>query len=450
MIKPLAALIIFVHFTLPSWGQISEPIISRFDYFERRTVNEDFESGLTSWNRLGIAAGVSVQNWSALPDDPNAFYQSNSKFLTQPDDADAPNGFYDGKVVKLSGRVGLWQYAAINGKATRQVACCNARKRLIPGANGTTGWAGFGVIYYDASWVEIDRQEQQIFDVKTNAIEPDVGYSQYSFGLNIPSDAVYSILWISNDGNNTELWADDLILLNMFSGPPRQDLSQPVGSRFTQDPLSTSFLGNASFNGIISFDYVDFNSGFSVSDRFILANSSYFWDSALLSQSARIDRGIMRNASAQWQLIDLVPGETYELRVAYGDYGNQAVVGIDFYDSNWNQIDKVSEPLDANYSGFFPTGGTAFLDKQLFTVPTNAAHSSFFIWNAEGGQISIYQAYITPAMVQSNIASFATVAATAEASPSSQKAAPLGRPSKTTMKKANIATRNAKIIRRPK
>lgn len=373
-------------FTTVCQAQVLTIIPFTEDFYERQTSNEGFANGLTDWQfKNGTSEGVTSESWESMPDDSSQGV--NRKFLSEPDD-----GRLD-RVVKISGNNGIWQVASVSDAARFQVACCNARKRLIPGAVGPMGWAGFGVIYYDAAWQEVARFEQQIFDFKLNAWQlGGQGLSQYSKGTTIPSNAFYAILWLANDGVNTELWADDFLLLNEYIGVPLQDRTAPFGSRLRQNPLETNLIANNYFNGIITFDDSDVSDPFDVPGRSILCNSDFHWDGA-----GDLRRGELFGESAYWQFLDLIPEATYELSVTYRNSA-PAVVGMDFYDEQWNYLGKVSEPLDGGFNFVFESGFEAARDTRRFVVPAGAKYSSFFIWQAPGefNQLVIAQTALRP------------------------------------------------------
>lgn len=357
------------------------------EFFERQTFNEGFEQGLAEWQfKYGTSQGITVEAWSSLPDDEPQPSAPPEKFLSDPDDGRR------GQVVKISGINGIWQYAPVTGAARYQVACCNARKRIIPGRTADLGWAGFGVIYYDAAWQEIARIEQQIFEFKPDPFfDSPTGYSQYSVGTAIPDNAFHSILWLANDSADSELWADDLVLLNEFIGVPLQDRTKPQGSRLKQNPVETNLIANSHFKGIISFDNNDVNDPLDVPGRFLLSNSEFNWEGA-----GDLRRGLLVDQAAYWQVVDLKANQTYDLTIAYRNTG-VAVAGVDFYDENWNFIGKESEPLDGiinvDINGF-----EAAQETRRFKVPAGAKYSTVFIWQAPGqpSQLQVVQTALRP------------------------------------------------------
>ncbi len=356
------------------------------DYYERQSFNEGFEQGLANWQvKNASSQGVTIENWESMPDDVLNPASLNRKFLTDPNDGRR------GQVLKISGRNGIWQYAPVTNAARFQVACCNARKRLIPGQSGEMGWAGFGVIYFDAAWQEVARIEQQVFEFKLDLFNVPDRFSQGTVGTSIPTNAVHAILWLANDGPNTELWADDLVLLNEFIGVPLEDRTKPHGSRLRQNPAETSLIVNNYFNGIISFDDNDVNDEFDEPGRSIFSNAEFHWQG-----SGDVRRGLMYQEAAYWQVVELKPNLTYDLTIAYNNT-SVAVAGIDFYDENWKPIGKVSKPLEGivnvEFNGYF-----AAQDKRRFTAPAGTRYATVFVWQAPGefSELLIVQATLRP------------------------------------------------------
>ncbi len=396
------AFALFISLTLlaPAFSQTVPSTFSlERSFFERQSQNEAFDSGLTLWNVNGRTGSVSVIDWTSLPSD-STQPASNSRFLSQADDSSANNL---GKAIKMSGATGLWQYVPVNGKSARQALHCNARKRLIPGRSGATGWASFGVFYYDAGWNEVGFFEDEILEEKS-----EVGYfdglnfySQSTLGCRVPASAKHAIIWIANDGANTETYADDLILLNLFDGVPIYNPSAPARNQLSQDSAKTNLVANSSFSGILPFDLtnpVDQDD----TGRFVLSNRDFYWKRASLFDVGTLTsprNGFLRGAtSSYWQEITVVPQQTYLINAAYGIIGTFGAVGVDLYDANWNRIGTESLTLDGAAKSIEINSGIEYsYVSGAFTTPTNVKYASAYIWRAGGeGDIKIVHFSIAP------------------------------------------------------
>ena len=380
-------------------AQTTLPTFSvEFNYFERQSVNETFNAGLASWNVNGRAGSITVIDWANLPNNPTQA-AGGSKFLSVPFDS-TPQTL--GKAIKMTGATGLWQYVPINGKSTRQALHCNARKRKIPNSPGTIGWASYGVFYYDAGWNEIGFFEEEILGDLTEYGNLDGSnfYSQSTLGCRVPPNAKHSIIWIANDGSNTETYADDLILLNVFDGAPLVDRTAPARNQLSQNPAKLNLVANSSFDGIL-FDLtnpVDRDTA----QRDVLPNRDFFWNSASLFDMtpATFPRdGILRGAtSSYWQDITVLPQQTYSITAAYGLFGTFGAVGVDMYDANWKKIATKSLTLNGASQAIEVNSEIVFdYVTGTFTTPANVKYASAYIWRAGGeGDIEIVLFSIKP------------------------------------------------------
>ena len=388
-----------VLFPAAAFGQVVPGSFSvERTYFERQSLNETFDTGLTSWNVNGRTGSVTVINWTSLPLDAS---RPNSRFLSFADDSDRENL---GKAIKMTGSTGLWQYVPVNGKSALQALHCNARKRLIPGRTGEMGWASFGIFYYDEGWNEVGFVEEQILDDWTDNGnfdgEPNVN-SSATLGCRVPSNAKHSIIWIANDGTNTETYADDLILLNVFDGVPLYSPTAPARNQLSQDPAKLNLVANSGFRGIISFDLanpLDQDSA----GRALLSNRDFFWRNISLYDVEPYifpRNGLLRGAtSSYWQAINVAPQQTYLIDAAYGIFGAFGAVGVDFYDANWNLIGTKSLTLDGASKSIETNSEIEYsYVSGSFTTPANVKYASAYIWRAGGeGDIEIVRYSIVP------------------------------------------------------
>lgn len=348
---------------------------SEQNFLERRTLNEGFENGLASWNSTG---SVEVIPWNQLPPDPAGQSDRDRFYLTVPDDS--LNLVSNNSALKLTGAANIYQYAAVNGKADFQLLLCNARKRRIDGSGGELGWAGYGVTYFDGSWKQLASQEQQIFDTKFFSIDSPPGYSQSSQAFRIPDGAVHSILWLANDGANTELYADDVGLFNLFIGPPIVDASEPLGERFTQDPTSVNLVLNSGFVSSWKFDYPD-PTNLEIPGRFTSTGNDAAWQRfgtrfAPLWGFFPGEFQLGTGEAAYWQNVSLQEGASYELENTFIGRG-QFTFGIDIYDANWNYLETQAIESDPFAVGLpFDTRQKTI----QFTAPQSAVNASVWIW----------------------------------------------------------------------
>lgn len=340
------------------------------DYFERRTFNESFENGLANWTSVRDGV-VSIVPWSTVP----AESGFNQFFLTTPDDASS-SLLADQNVLKLSGDVGLWQYSPINNKSDVQVLACSARKRLIPGQAGEMGWAGFGVTYYDASWNQVGFYQREILASKRK-ISFVGGFSSYSsVGVKVPPTAVHSIVWISNDGENTETWAEDLVLLNVFQDElPSVDPSAPIGDQLTQ-AARDNITFNSQFTALATFDRSDPNDPGSTQRSILLRNDNLWEESPSDIQPME---GTLTGIgdSSYWQEITVQSSQSYRLDIAYfkTDITSDkpaSSAGVDFFDESWNLVGKEAVALGVGNSE------QRSLD---FTVPPTTRFAYVWVWH---------------------------------------------------------------------
>ena len=359
----------------------SQAIAQQFvgDFYERRTQNEAFDFGLDDWQHDGQ---IDVIPWEQMPIDPDvASFEftvpQNRQYLTEADD------FFDavdlGHVVKLTGSSSIWQYSPVNGKTDTQRIVCNARKRRIDGQAGPLGWTGFGVTYYDEDWNQIQTFEQQIFDVKLANFNFPNGYSQTGLGIQVPEAARHSVLWLANDGDNTELYADDFVLLNMFRGLPLVDESQPVGEQFTQDPANDNLVINSSLLAIIAFDDVLPLEQENRPGRFVICTDDSFWQKFGVVQDpiwGRFNFGtaaFSTGIGSYWQNIRLEPETEYELILRYNGEG-QISFGVDQYDQGWQFLSNVNRATPFFNSRFNNE------DRFVFRTVEGARNGSVWVW----------------------------------------------------------------------
>lgn len=373
------------------------------NYYERQSLNESFDGGLTSWNVNGRAGSVSVINWTSLPLDTSR-PSFDPRFLSLADDSNPENL---GKAIKMSGPTGLWQYVPVNGKSAVQALHCNARKRLIPGrpgGPGDTGWASFGVFYYDAGWNEVGFVEEQILEDMTEYGNYDGGtnvFSSATLGCRVPASAKHSIIWIANDGTNTETYADDLILLNVFEGVPTYNPSAAPRNQLSQDPAKSNLVANSNFSGILQFDLADPVNQQSAG-RFLLANRDFSWKRLSLYDVEPFtipQAGLLTGAtSSYWQEIAIAPQQTYLINAAYGIFGAYGAIGVDLYDADWKLIGTKNLTLDgARKSTDINSEIEYSYVTGTFTTPANAKYASAYIWRAGGeGDINVVLFSITP------------------------------------------------------
>lgn len=284
-----------------------------------RSQNGHFDSGLTNWN---VTGSVSV--------------------------LDAGTDF---DKVRLNGVSSLWQYQPATTLTKYQVLNCQAIKQLRPERTGQPGWAGIGISYYDSQWGFIQTFEKQI-NVPTGLDEFDEpALLPCTLGVNVPPNAVHSIIWISNDGANTETIADALYLFDYFDRP-QTILTNPTTEAWPIEDV------NGQIHFISGLQFWNINGGF------IDVGNGTIGTAGLPS-------------SVSQELRNVQPGTSLQFRVYhYAGRASDAVpanVGVDYFDVNWQRIGGTSEFLNSapNFD--------SFTDLNV-TIPTGAAHSIFWIW----------------------------------------------------------------------
>ena len=316
---------------------------------------------LTGRNRglvaIAIAFGVCVLGSTAksqnlLP------LSENSQFRTSLEQWNTENGNATvdqpgtGKGrLKLSGESSVWQYVPASGLSEYQLLNCEGFKSA---KSGLAGWAGIGVIYYDAQWGFIDSFEKQINESRGLDIEGQPIMNPCSLGVRVPPNAVHSIIWAANDAANTTTYIDNLVLLDYFKSYPGYQGAIADGPNL--DGTFPSYVADL-------FGQVHALSGLQ------------FWN---LSGSIDMGTGAIGTVgtpSSIAQELQLKPGSSYSITFfsyTARDPNAAANAGVDYFDANWQKIGGTIIPLAAYNSSNADTFET--------DVPAGAVHSVLWVW----------------------------------------------------------------------
>lgn len=288
--------------------------------------NGQFSNGLTSWNTSAVGASVTDQG-----------PQSNSG-LDQ-----FGNMVFGGNKLQLDGASFVWQIVDVSAGTKYHQLNCQAYKKSLDGS--TAGWAGYGVIYYDALWAVIDSFEKQIY---TAGSTPETPFSPSSLGVRVPADAAHAIIWASNDAQNTQSSFDALILFDYAKASYNGGAGPYLGS--TQPNFFVDTMGDLNKQSGLQFwsleGCIDVGTGFI---------------------------GDVGRACSIAQEVDVKVGKPY-LATWYSDVvrsGDLPVAnfGVDFFDAQWNRI-------DGSYRSLVDSNTTEY----EFSPPAGTVHAITWVW----------------------------------------------------------------------
>ena len=328
---------------------------------ERITLNGRFDQGLFGWNNTTAPVQVKSRNYSApfRPERPYDITLTNNYACVQGEGV----GPYLGQVVPLP------------DSSRRQMLNCHAYKRATD-LSGDGTFAAIFIAYYDEFWGQVD-QFVQLIDPIDNTLpilgEGD-GMNFYSAGITPPEEAKWVFMLISLDPG-TEVLVDSFELID-----------------YTIDalPLTAGIIANPKFRiGNVGND--------SIQSR----NNEFWFNFKDPAKTSRFEAGAFGSpiqAEYSYQLIPADDQTVYVLETrGNGTENTSASVGLDFYDANWNQIDK----FIVNY------WGQDYQKNELrrITPPPGTAHTSAFVYcgQAEGDRLDLFNFNLRPiASIQDN------------------------------------------------
>ncbi len=246
-----------------------------------------------------------------------------------------------GKRLELQGRSFVWQHVVLPAGNPYQVLNCQAYKEAAGGATAA-GWAGIGIIYYDANWGVIQRFERQIAEYPPG--KP--GFLSLSLGVRVPGNAVHAIIWAANDDANTRTYIDDLTLHDYLKAGFNAGIGPSLGSTFPGlQQLTTG--------------------------GFLFASGLQFWELQGCVDTGTGRLGCVGIPSSAAQIVDVVPNVNYIVDCnAFRSFDfPPANFGIDYFDANWKRL----------RSDFRSLGEPVTFSS---TAPAGAAHGVAWIWVA--------------------------------------------------------------------
>lgn len=308
----------------------------------------------------------SNQSWIAYPSTLNHEYKTRDWSTAEVTGRETGIGQ---KFLKINGSGSVAQFVALNQQSPYQILSAMAFRESTNGSQ--PGWCGVGLVYYDASWNEVRSDWMVIGDRGVSNRGNGDGLVPYSMGVNVPSGAVFVGIILYNAGNGTKLWADKVELVNYFTESNyTYDPSRPFGDRYT----ATAPQGrNLLLNG-------DFETQYS-REEFWAVNEGEDTVSVDTYHSDRLQMGGEIPNMISQEIQGIRPGTTYTLSVdyvrpqRYGSNAAFALAGIDFLDSNDQEIEEVTATLN-NTS---PTANT-HETSVTFTTPSNMQYARLWVW----------------------------------------------------------------------
>lgn len=287
--------------------------------------------------------------------------------------------------LQVDGVGGAGQWFNVNQKSQYQIA-------TLVGVKSGSGWAGFGVTYYDASANQVG---QQLKEIKANASNGGES-TRYSIGLAVPSSAAYAYVWIWSTNGGGYVQAGDFKVVNYFpEGNFSYDPSAPSGSTYTQNfPSGRNRLINGNFETNSNAQNSDRHEG----DEFwnvIGSDDSVYW--ALTGEFTNIVIGLRMGSKTEdnviWQDVGGVqPGQEYSYRIqagtrqAYGPLEDRpaVVAGVDFHDASGAKIGVASKGIVKRYQTGRYRDASA-VEVLNFTPPSGTTRTVAWVWTEATG-----------------------------------------------------------------
>lgn len=299
----------------------------------------------------------------------------------------------DNGYLSIAGRGGAGQYFLVNGKSKYQIATATALK--------ASNWGAIGVTYYDSNWNEVHVVRKEVTDdLRFGGQE-----SRYAIGIVPPSNAAFGFLWVWNDDVNGYTQVDNFELLNYFpSGDATFDGSQPVGDQYTQTfPDGRNLLVNGDFE-TSEFEGDEFWNVLEIDDSVYWQTQPYLGGTNGLHVGSPFGVNLISQVTTE-----LVGGSAYSMvftggRNSYAGSGSPwAIVGVDYYDGNWNKLDSDSTAITNFYDvGKFPRSNDTILQLQ---PPVGTVNSVVWVWVEAGDsplwvrRIKVSEADLEPPVV---------------------------------------------------
>lgn len=279
--------------------------------------------------------------------------------------------------LQLRGGTSVWQHVPTTGLSEFQLLNCEGYKVAT---GGPAGWAGIGVIYYDAQWGFIDSFEKQLNESGGVDQLGNTKLNPCSLGLRVPPNAAHAIIWAANDSANTTTYIDNLFLFDYFKS---YHLYPGPNLNGTYPSTVTDLYGqNHQLSGL------------------------HFWNLAGSIDTGTGVIGTVGAPSSIAQELTLTPGRSYTIRV-YSDSTRAPDAplvnfGVDYFDASWRRIGgQLTTVSTIDFSN---------VDTLQADVPADAVHSVQWVWvdalTANIGQqqfgpffISVDEVDLTPPVV---------------------------------------------------
>lgn len=285
----------------------------------------------------------------------------------------------------LNGAGGWSQFIPLNGAADYHLVSILARRSNLD--HPSSGWAGFGVTYYDEFFNTIDVVSREI---KEAAGTISLSELRYEISTRIPDNAVFANIWVWNSNNTTSTTVDEFSIAHFF---PDNDVLARDGVLVDPRKVDRNLISNGTFQqyGRYQDDIVVGLSGTSFWSTDVAENGT-----GIQFRSGFLEVGARDCATSLWQNIDVAANTTYELRVdalrrnvqgGFSPMGRPwASIGVDFYDSNWQFLSKeviavndVTASAEVDLLNYF-VNNPATVKTASFSSPAGARYASCWIW----------------------------------------------------------------------
>lgn len=336
--------IYLVNNTLNDWGGHG---------YNQLSFSKGFESNISVWisSTGGNFPASQVQrNWNPNPNNPDE------------------GGLGQRYMSMTTNNAGVGQYVLVDelgGANEYHILACQGYKK--------SGWAAFGITYYDGSWNEIDSQRQQFGPPTGSSRGNGDGMRPYSIGIDVPSNAIYAYIWVWN-AEGGEVAFDEFQLVE-FLPSPSTNLVQN-GNFSTGTRVSNPF-GSVRYSGQ---DFWQLGTGIQ-DDATIFHGGGGYGLFASLQMQGTGDSDLIYQ-----RIAGIEGGKRYTLRTNYvrglNFQGNPAAVsGIDFFDTGGNKVGANTTLLDSedDFNGTFSSESVSF------NAPTNADVGYVWVWMGPGG-----------------------------------------------------------------
>lgn len=296
------------------WAQIFAPLSN----------NSAFDSGLSEWfGENAVTTSSFAQSFQG--------YDTNGSVI------------YGGPMLQLPDVSHAYQIVTLRNISEYHLLNCVAYKQALA-QPATPGWAGIGIVYYDAAWGVIDSFEKQIATGFTSGPAP---FRPCSLGVRVPVGAAYAIIWAANDDPNSQAFFDDLKLYDYKQASYNVGLGPYLGSTSPIDFLDTT------------------------GQRLTLSGLQFWWMDGFVDYGTGLIGDVGRPS---WiaQEVNVSAGQTVNVSL-FNSNDNLSFTlpnfGVDYYDQNWNRI-------AGEYRTAIFYGDTNFES----TAPAGTAHAVAWVW----------------------------------------------------------------------